>query len=70
MFSPVSVKEFIKHTPILSLSAEPSVHLPSRQWYQQPCPQEVWECRLPSSGLPAWFPQSTQKGRPLHAMLI
>lgn len=45
--------------------AEPSVYLPSREWHQQPGPQEVRQRGLPSTGLPARVTQPTQKSKPM-----
>lgn len=51
----------VSETSLLSPLAEPSVYLPSREWHQQPGPQEVWQRGLPSTGLPAWITQPAQK---------
>lgn len=39
--------------------AEPSVYLPSHKWHQQPSPQEMWQCGLSITGLPAWITKPT-----------
>lgn len=53
----------VSETSCLPPLAEPSVYLPSRKWHQQPGPEDMWQCRLPCTGLSAGVTEPTQKSK-------
>ena len=57
------MSQAVHPSPLCPPIAEPGVYLSSCEWDQQPRPQEVWQRGLPSTGLPAQLPESTQEGK-------